>query len=178
MSFLINKMSISPISVSFSKFTGSRKCECGLLGVCHDYEKHCNCDSGYDDWLWDGGEITQKEYLPVRSLHFGDTGNPLDRKEGRFTLGALECDGDVLFDNVVTFRRDDAFIKLPTFDMGLSGDIYFEFKTTSEKTMIIFHSEGDNGDFIKVSLIGGNHIQFEYDSGKGRQGVTVETAYR
>ena len=97
-------MSISPISVSFSKFTGSRKCECGLLGVCHDYEKHCNCDSGYDDWLWDGGEITQKEYLPVRELHFGDTGNPLDRKEGRYSLGPLECDGDVLFDNVVTFR--------------------------------------------------------------------------
>ena len=75
-------------------------------------------------------------------------------------------------------RRDDAVIELPTFDMGLSGDIYFEFKTTAEKTMIIIHSQGDNGDFIKVSLIGGNHIQFEYDSGKGPQGVTVETAYR
>ena len=137
-------------------------------------------------------------------MHFGDTGNPLDRKEGRYSLGPLECDGDVLFDNVVTFRyyffsvksqcsildsmiftkflyfirRDDAVIELPTFDMGLSGDIYFEFKTTAEKTMIIIHSQGDNGDFIKVSLIGGNHIQFEYDSGKGPQGVTVETAYR
>merc|ERR1711899_254946 len=157
---------------------GSRKCECGLLGVCFDPDKWCNCDSGHDDWLWDGGEITQKEYLPVRALHFGDTGNPLDRKEGRFSLGPLECNGDVLFDNVVTFRRDDAVIELPTFDMGLSGDIYFEFKTTSEKTMIIIHSQGENGDFIKVSLISGNHIQFEYDSGKGPQGVTVETAYR
>merc|ERR1712051_1086005 len=56
--------------------------------------------------------------------------------------------------------------------------IYFEFKTTAEKTMIIIHSQGDNGDFIKVSLIGGNHIQFENDSGKGPQGFTVETAYR
>jgi len=157
---------------------GSRKCECGLLGVCFDPDKWCNCDSGHDDWLWDGGEITQKEYLPVRALHFGDTGNPLDRKEGRFSLGPLECNGDVLFDNVVTFRRDDAVIELPTFDMGLSGDIYFEFKTTSKKTMIIIHSQGANRDFIKVSLIGGNHIQFEYDSGKGPQGVTVETAYR
>ena len=27
-----------------------------------------------------------------------------------FSLGPLECDGDVLFDNVVTFRRDDAVI--------------------------------------------------------------------
>ena len=86
------------------------------------------------------------------------------------------------FDDFTSFlsfiRRDDAVIELPTFDMGLSGDIYFEFKTTAEKTMIIIHSQGDNGDFIKVSLIGGNHIQFEYDSGKGPQGVTVETAYR
>ena len=148
---------------------GSRKCECGLLGVCFDPAKWCNCDSGHNDWLWDGGEIHQKEYLPVKALHFGDTGTPLDKKEGRFTLGALECNGDVLFDNVVTFRRDDAVIELPTFDMGLSGDIYFEFKTTSESTNIIIHSEGSNGDFIKVSLISGNHIQFEYDSGKGPQ---------
>ena len=151
---------------------GSRKCECGLLGVCFDPAKWCNCDSGHNDWLWDGGEITHKEYLPVRALHFGDTGNPGDAKEGRFTLGPLECDGDLLFDNVVTFRRDDAVIELPTFDMGLSGDIYFEFKTTSEKTMILIHSEGSNGDFIKVSLISGNHIQFEYDSGKGPQVCT------
>ena len=86
----------------------------------------------------------------------------------------------MIFTNFLSlfFRRDDAVIELPTFDMGLSGDIYFEFKTTAEKTMIIIHSQGDNGDFIKVSLIGGNHIQFEYDSGKGPQGVTVETAYR
>ncbi len=25
---------------------GSRKCECGLLGVCFDPDKWCNCDSG------------------------------------------------------------------------------------------------------------------------------------
>jgi hypothetical protein len=44
--------------------TGSRKCECGLLGVCFDPDKWCNCDSGHDDWLWDGGEIIEKQYLP------------------------------------------------------------------------------------------------------------------
>lgn len=62
---------------------GSYKCECGYVGACFDVEKWCNCDSGHDDWLWDGGEITQKQFLPVRSLHFGDTGTPLDGKEGR-----------------------------------------------------------------------------------------------
>ena len=59
-----------------------------------------------------------------------------------------------------------------------SGDIYFEFRTTSEKTMVLIHTIGDTGDFISVTLIGGNHVQFEYESGKGPQGVTVETAYR
>ena len=31
--------------------------------------------------------------LPVTGLHFGDTGTPLDAKEGRFTLGPLRCVG-------------------------------------------------------------------------------------
>ncbi len=157
---------------------GSRKCECGLVGTCFDPDKWCNCDSGHDDWLWDGGEISQKEYLPVRELRFGDTGNPLDKKEGRFTLGPLECDGDTLFDNVVTFRKDDGAIELPPVEFGQSGDIYMEFKTTSRKTMVLIHAKGTNGDFVKVSLIGGNHVQFEYEAGKGQHGVTVETSYR
>jgi hypothetical protein len=42
-------------------------------------------------------------------------------------------------------------IELPTFEMGLtSGDIFFEFKTSSERPMVLLHSTGDNGDFIKV----------------------------
>ncbi|XP_040565302.1 neurexin-4 [Lepeophtheirus salmonis] len=157
---------------------GSRKCECGLSGTCFSPEKWCNCDSGHDDWEQDAGDITQKEYLPVRALHFGDTGTPLDRKEGRYSLGPLECEGDELFDNIITFRKDDAVIALPTFEMGLSGDIFFQFKTTSTKTMVLIHSTGETGDYIKISLISGNHVQFEYEAGKGQQGVTVETSYR
>lgn len=166
---------------------GSRKCECGLLGVCHDPGKWCNCDSGHNDWLWDGGEIMEKEYLPVRAVHFGDTGTPMDDgKEGRFTLGPLECNGDNLFENIVTFRKSDAVIELPTFEFGLtSGDIFFEFKTTSgnfdasgNRPMVLLHSTGDTGDFIKVSLLSGDQIQFEFEAGKGQQGLTVETAYR
>lgn len=128
---------------------GSFKCECGLLGVCFDPDKWCNCDSGHDDWLYDGGEIIEKNFLPVRALHFGDTGTPLDRKEGRFSLGPLECDGDILFDNTVTFRKEDAVIELPTFDMSQSSDIYLEFKTqTTTKTMVLLHSYGESGDYI------------------------------
>ena len=74
--------------------------------------------------------------------------------------------------------RDDAVIELPPVEFGQSGDIYFEFRTTSVKTMVLVHTVGTNGDFLKVSIITGNHIQLEYESGKGQQGVTVETAYR
>ncbi len=128
---------------------GSFKCECGLMGMCFDPDKWCNCDSDHDDWLWDGGEITEKQFLPVRALHFGDTGTPLDNKEGRYTLGPLECEGDVLFDNVVTFRRPDAVIELEPLVIGKSGDIFLEFKTTSSRTMVLLHNTGDNGDFIR-----------------------------
>ena len=62
---------------------GSFQCFCGLDNSCFEKEKGCNCDSGHNDWLWDGGLITQKELLPVKSLHFGDTGTPVDGKEGR-----------------------------------------------------------------------------------------------
>lgn len=73
---------------------GSRKCECGVTGKCVDQTKWCNCDSGLDGWFEDGGDITEKQYLPVRQLRFGDTGTALDEKEGRYTLGPLICEGD------------------------------------------------------------------------------------
>jgi hypothetical protein len=38
--------------------------------------------------------LTHKEHLPVKQLRFGDTGSPLDDKEGRYTLGPLMCEGD------------------------------------------------------------------------------------
>lgn len=122
---------------------GSRKCECGILGKCKDPTKWCNCDSNSIEWLEDSGDIREKEYLPVRALRFGDTGTPLDEKQGRYTLGPLRCEGDDLFSNVVTFRIADATIDLPVFDMGHSGDIYFEFKTTTEMA-VLFHATVSN----------------------------------
>ncbi|XP_049770774.1 neurexin-4 isoform X2 [Schistocerca cancellata] len=182
---------------------GSRKCACGIMGTCADPTKWCNCDAdprtvqalqqqqreqrlanglsvgdnpGFEGWLEDSGDITEKENLPVKQVRFGDTGGPLDDKEGRYRLGSLRCEGDDLFDNVVTFRISDATINLPKFDMGHSGDIYFEFKTTVENAVII-HSRGPT-DYIKVSIIGGNHLQFIYKAGGGPLGVNVETSYR
>ncbi|XP_043664144.1 neurexin-4 isoform X5 [Vespula pensylvanica] len=155
---------------------GSRKCECGILGNCADPSKWCNCDADLEGRLEDSGDITEKEYLPVKQLRFGDTGTPLDEKEGKYTLGPLICEGDDLFKNVVTFRIVDATINLPTFDIGHSGDIYFEFKTTIDNAVII-HSKGPT-DYIKVSINGGNQIHFQYQAGGGPLAVSVDTSYK
>lgn len=154
---------------------GSRKCECGILGKCKEKTKWCNCDSNSIEWLEDGGDIKEKEYLPVKAVKFGDTGTPLDEKQGRYTLGPLRCEGDDLFSNQVTFRITDATINLPPFDMGHSGDVYLEFKTTIESA-VIFHATGPT-DYIKLSINGGNKLQFQYQAGSGPLGVNVHTSY-
>ncbi|XP_018305702.1 neurexin-4 isoform X2 [Mycetomoellerius zeteki] len=155
--------------------SGSRKCECGIDGNCRDMTKWCNCDADLDGWSADSGEIREKEYLPVKQLRFGDTGTPLDEKEGRYMLGPLICEGDDLFKNVVTFRIRDASINLPTFDIGHSGDIYFEFKTTIQDAVII-HSKGPI-DYIKISIHSGNQVHFQYVAGGGPLTVSVQTSY-
>ncbi|XP_026321952.1 neurexin-4 isoform X2 [Hyposmocoma kahamanoa] len=160
---------------------GSRMCQCGVLGACLDPTKWCNCDAEYsplkpDEFQADGGEITEKEFLPVKQLRFGDTGSHLDEKEGRYTLGPLLCEGDDLFSNAVTFRISDAVIILPTFDLGHSGDIYFEFKTTKENAVLL-HSKGPT-DYIKLSIIGGDQLQFQFQVGDTPLGVSVETSNR
>jgi len=90
----------------------------------------------------------------------------------RYSLDYLITD---LFKNVVTFRIVDATINLPTFDIGHSGDIYFEFKTTVEDAVII-HSKGPT-DYIKISINNGNQIHFQYVAGGGPLTVSVQTSY-
>ncbi|KOB71646.1 Uncharacterized protein OBRU01_10999, partial [Operophtera brumata] len=153
---------------------GSRMCQCGVLGNCADPTKWCNCDAEYtqlhpDEFQVDGGDIIEKEFLPVKQVRFGDTGSHLDEKEGRYTLGPLLCEGDDLFSNAVTFRISDGIILLPMFDLGHSGDIYFEFKTTKENAVLL-HSKGPQ-DYIKLSIIGGDQLQFQFQVGDTPLGV-------
>ncbi|XP_060801715.1 neurexin-4 [Amyelois transitella] len=160
---------------------GSRMCQCGVLGNCVDPTKWCNCDAEYpklrpEEFQTDGGDITEKEFLPVKQLRFGDTGSHLDEKEGRYSLGPLLCEGDDLFSNTVTFRITDAIITLPAFDLGHSGDIYFEFKTTKENAVLL-HAKGPQ-DYIKLSIIGGDQLQFQFQVGDTPLGVSVETSNR
>ncbi|XP_072939887.1 neurexin-4 [Epargyreus clarus] len=160
---------------------GSRMCACGVLGSCLDPTKWCNCDAEHspmrrDEYQTDGGEITEKEFLPVKQLRFGDTGSHLDEKEGQYSLGPLLCEGDDLFGNAVTFRISDAIIQLPAFDLGHSGDIYFEFRTTKENAVLL-HAKGPQ-DYIKLSLIGGDRLQLQLQAGDTPLGVSVDTSNR
>ena len=56
---------------------------------------------------------------------------------------------------MVTFRKADANLRLPPFDMGHSGDIFFEFKTTARDGCLM-HARGPT-DFIKISIVGKNY---------------------
>ncbi|XP_077561755.1 neurexin-4 [Haemaphysalis longicornis] len=159
---------------------GSRKCRCGLYGSCVDPQRWCNCDAALEEWHSDGGELTDRDYLPVRQLRFGDTGAASlleDRKRGRYTLGPLECEGDALFDDVVTFRFTDATIEVPHLNLRHSWDVYFHFKTTAENG-VLMHSKGPT-DFVKLVISGGDRIQLLYETaGGGPQGVSVKTSYK
>lgn len=58
--------------------------------------------------------------------------------------------------------------------MGFSADIYFEFKTT-QLNAVLLDSVGPS-DYIKLSIINGDKIQFQYQVGGGPMAVTVDTS--
>ena len=101
--------------------------------------------------MFDDGFLRHKEHLPVIELRFGDTGTLDDQKWGMHTLGPLRCYDDSLFDNTVTFRKADATIELPTFEGGVSGDIRFQFKTTTENGILLQNTGAYH--FIEIKLV-------------------------
>ncbi|KAI0211781.1 Neurexin-4 [Lamellibrachia satsuma] len=155
---------------------GSGRCSCALKDECKKNNPRCNCDAGLlEDDVFDSGLLRHKEDLPVMELRFGDTGTLKDSRWGQHTLGPLLCYGDSLFDNIVTFRKRDATIPLPTFDSATSGDIRFQFRTTTLHG-IFLQNTGKN-DFIEVKLVFGNSIHFRFDVGNGVQTLEKTTAY-
>ena len=70
---------------------GSGKCACGMNKTCVRPNLNCNCDKNDKVWREDSGLLTDKTYLPVKELRFGDTGG--QREEGYHTLGKFKCYG-------------------------------------------------------------------------------------
>jgi contactin associated protein-like 2 len=160
----------------------SGKCACGIKSECKTSGTSgssfypCNCDAGLASIdVADDGYLYDKNRLPVMVLRFGDTGNIGDDKWGKHVLGPLRCHGDTMFNNIVTFRKEDATIEFPTFDAKTSGDIRFQFMTTTSNG--IFLQNTGPYDFIEVRLVFGNIIQFRFDVGNGIQTLEKMTAY-
>ena len=66
----------------------SYKCACGVAQQCADRRYGCNYV-----WREDSGFLTEKSYLPVIELRFGDT--PSSSQKGYHTLGKLKCYGTI-----------------------------------------------------------------------------------
>ena len=66
-------------------------CSCAVTNTCDKSTKKCNCDINDKVWREDSGLLTDKLYLPVSQLRFGDTGGKSE--EGYYTLGKLKCYG-------------------------------------------------------------------------------------
>lgn len=73
-------------------------------------------------------------------------------------MGRLLCEGDLLYDNVVTFRKADAIITVPPFEAKVAGDIRFQFKTgfdsaTFGSAIIVQNIGYNDGDLIEVKFL-------------------------
>ncbi|XP_077984091.1 uncharacterized protein LOC144438793 [Glandiceps talaboti] len=82
--------------------TGQAKCACGAAGNCANSVATCNCDNNDNVWREDSGTISDKDYLPVTKVAFGDTGDVSE--SGYHTVGALYCEGEA--SNIITSRTD------------------------------------------------------------------------
>ena len=159
---------------------GTGMCACGLDGSCKDATKGCNCDAilPYNtNELSDEGLLTQKEFLPVREFHIGDTGSSISsNKQAKVNLGPLICEGDAVFSEAVTFKYDDAMISVPNVALGEANDIYLQFKTTMVSGVFL-HGKGLH-DNIKLAMLNEKTIQFSFSNSREAQPLTVEAPYR
>ena len=70
---------------------GSKMCACGVTKTCQRKRK-CNCDANSaTKTLKDEGMLSEKAYLPVTQLRFGDVQG--DEEYGYHILGKLRCTG-------------------------------------------------------------------------------------
>ncbi|XP_015181764.1 PREDICTED: neurexin-4 isoform X6 [Polistes dominula] len=149
---------------------GSRKCECGILGNCADPNKWCNCDADLEGRLEDSGDITEKEYLPVKQLRFGDTGTALDEKEGKYTLGSLICEGDEIGVNM----RSNSMIKydfMGSWRSTISEKIRVGFTTTNPKGFLLGLFSNISGEYMTIMVSNSGHLRVVFDFGFERQEV-------
>ena len=62
-------------------------CACSLTNSCA--KGVCNCDKNDLVWREDSGVLSEKQFLPISEVRFGDTGDA--GEQGYHTVGKLEC---------------------------------------------------------------------------------------
>ncbi|BFZ06336.1 hypothetical protein BsWGS_09375 [Bradybaena similaris] len=161
---------------------GSGKCKCGLDEQgCGSQSTTCYCDiANFQSGVTvgesvDQGYLLHKEYLPVLEMHLGDTGSTIDDTWSEYNIGELECFGDNLFSNTVTFTQKDGALEFPTFEADNAGDIWYQFKTTTSDGVMIHCVGSVVSDFVEIRLFQSDTIQFRYDVGNGVTMVTFKS---
>ncbi len=157
---------------------GIRKCRCGVNQECDYPNVYCNCDAG-DSSIerQDDGLLKNKVYLPLYKIYLGDTGDVSENRYIKYTIGNLICEGDRLYDNVVTFRKMDAILEVPTFDYSMAGDIRFQFRTRSHSGIFLQKIGNLTGDLLEVKLLTPREIAFRYSAGSGVEVISISTPF-
>ncbi|VDN38052.1 unnamed protein product [Dibothriocephalus latus] len=117
------------------------------------------------------------EDLPVWEVRFGDTGGLNDNKKAEYSVQELRCLGDRLFDNTVTFVKEDANIELPLIYAEFEFDMSFLFKTTVTDAVLMQNVGRKSGHFFELRIRSGFAFRFAFNVGNGLQVLEVVTAY-
>ena len=158
---------------------GSRQCGCGLTRSCVHPDLSCNCDAASEAWNHDTGLLEDMDSLPVTGLHFGDTGTPLDSKEGRFTLGPLRCVGHTFPGPLIGHAVHLA--SLTNHKARHCPDVFLEFQLQAggEAGGVIYTSEAGATPCRLSLLSGGRGLVYEWGAHTGNGNpVTDNTSLR
>ena len=90
------------------------------------------------------------------------------------------CEGDRLYDNTVTFRKQDAVLELPSHfssESSMAGDIRFQFRTRSHSGIFLQKVGNLTGDLLEVKLLTPREIAFRYSAGSGVEVISIATPF-
>ena len=156
-SWWLDRNSVARYFWAGSDSTKQNYCQCGIDGNCVDRTLTCNCDVMSSMALSDSGRTSQiyfiftkfialknlkvftflgfisnKDFLPIKSLRFGGRSSVNRLTSGRHTLGRLECNGQV-----------NATSQMPSscLDLWLSGQTqtgFYSIKGSSQQIELVY----------------------------------------
>ncbi|RNA34413.1 neurexin-4 isoform X2, partial [Brachionus plicatilis] len=158
---------------------GIAKCRCGVNQECDVADVFCNCDSGdTENERHDDGLLNNKLHLPVYKIFLGDTGDVNEDRYIKYSIGSLVCEGDRLYDNTVTFRKQDALLHIDESESGrMAVDVRFQFRTSVTSGILVQKVGNFSGDLIEVKLLTAREIAFRYSAGSGVQLISIGTPF-